>query len=185
MFWFSGGVQLTTMLVTSGRTWRELGTSGTRVSGKENRKAGWYPEPLSFRIFHHAWEMVFSLLPNYLGLSFFHFAEEFRESVCTVKYGPWFYCSLRKQTQTAWNTKHCSINLEGKRKRSKNVFPMEKNKYIVFQLLPIPLGPTSESQTLPGGMRKAHQLIRSLLSTGDQVSYYSNDINYLLPKVIW
>lgn len=35
MFWFSGGVQLTTILVTSGRTCKELGTSGTRVSVKE------------------------------------------------------------------------------------------------------------------------------------------------------
>lgn len=96
MFWFSGGVQLTTMLVTSGRTWRELGTSGTRVSGKESRKARWDPNPHSFRIFQGYLGNGVQSPAKLCGAKFSSLCPS-RESAYTVKYGPWFYCSLRKQ----------------------------------------------------------------------------------------
>ena len=131
MFWFSGGVQLTTMLVTRGRTWRELGTSGTRVSGKERRRARWDSDPPFFVTFHCPWGKVFRFLPNYMGLSFFfHYGQEFSKRICMYsEVWPQFNCSLRKPTQTTWNTRHYSITIIWKEKqRDPRAFPMEKNK---------------------------------------------------------
>ena len=184
MFWFSGGVQLTTMLVTSGRTWRELGTSGTRVSAKE-RRPRWDSDAPSFVIFHCPWGKVFRLLPNYLGLSFFffHYGQEFSKRICMYsEVRPQFNCSL---TQTIRNTRHCRIIIIWKeRQRGPRAFPMEKNK-LSFHCCPLLLVPQLITTLHQVEWERHSTLNRSLLSTGDHVSPDSDDISYLLPKLIW